>query len=118
MNKCDLCSKEIRRRSRCGSCITRIRRYRAKLAAVKYKGGKCIKCNWNGNIAAYEFHHRDPNAKDFSIGNVSNKSWTSIKLELDKCDILCANCHRIEHTGNRNEIFQKIAKDYNGILPL
>lgn len=43
------------------------------------------------------FHHQSPEHKDFGIGNGSTKSWEKIKIELDKCILLCANCHAEEH---------------------
>ena len=47
------------------------------------------------SFAAMEFHH--VNGKDFSIGNIANRKWEVIKKELDKCELLCSNCHRL-HT--------------------
>src|ERR1035437_9360436 len=71
---CKLCKNAIknndRNRSRCSSCNTRIRRYRAKMAAVKYKGGCCIRCGWSGPVAAFEFHHYNDD-KEFSIGSAA-----------------------------------------------
>jgi len=116
---CRLCDKEFkdyqqRQTNRCGSCNTKIRRFRSKAAAVKYLGGKCSKCNWSGDQAALQFHHKDPNQKDFTIGNVANKSWDSIKKEMEKCILLCANCHMIEHSTKLGEKFLKEAFDYRG----
>jgi len=69
-----------------------------KLWALEYKGAKCEKCGYNNSISALEFHHLDPNQKDFMIsaGNLSS-DWTVVKEELNKCILLCANCHREEH---------------------
>ena len=47
-------------------------------------------------MSALEFHHLDPKEKDFSI-STNIKSLDLIKKELDKCILLCANCHREEH---------------------
>lgn len=70
--------------------------------AVEYKGGKCNSCNYNKCIAALEFHHIDPEQKDFGIGNKGfTKSWDKIKTELDKCILVCANCHREIHESLR-----------------
>ena len=124
MIKCKLCnnkfeSYENRGRARCGSCNTKIRRYRAKSAAIKYLGGKCSKCGWQGNQAALQFHHTNSKNKDFIIGNVANKSWESIKAELKKCALLCANCHSIAHSTKNDKAFIKEALDYRGRkLPL
>lgn len=117
MTICKLCLSEFidnQGRTRCGSCNTKIRRFRAKSAAIKYLGGKCEKCGWSGNQAALQFHHRDPRSKDFVIGNVANKSWDSIKAEMQKCVLLCANCHAIEHSSKSDDKFIKEALNYNG----
>ena len=119
LSKCNLCGKTFegwqgRKRLRCGGCNTKIRRYRAKLAAIKYKGGKCNECGWIGNIAAFEFHHKDKNEKSFQIGHVANKKWEVIKKELDKCNLLCSNCHQIKHANNTNEKFLKEVYNYKG----
>lgn len=69
-----------------------------KIACVKYKGGKCIYCGYNKSFAALDFHHLDPNQKDFGIAQVKKLILNNeIKNELDKCILLCANCHREEH---------------------
>lgn len=116
---CKLCNNEIkdneRNRTRCQSCNTRIRRFRAKKAAVEYKGGKCNRCEWQGAIAAFEFHHWQDD-KEFSIGSAANKSWSVIKKEIDKCELLCSNCHRIEHSKHEDEIFLKEVENYKGTL--
>ena len=119
MKICKLCNGTIKNnkhanRSRCGSCNTKIRRFRAKAAAIKYLGGKCERCGWFGNQAALQFHHKDSKTKDFEIGNVANKSWDSIKTEMQKCILLCANCHMIEHSTKNEEIFLKEATNYKG----
>lgn len=119
MRICQLCKKTFKdyqekNRSRCGSCNTKIRRFRAKAAAIKYFGGKCKKCGWTGDQAAFQFHHKNPKEKEFVIGNVANKSWDSIKTELQKCALLCANCHTIEHSSKSNEKFIKEALNYKG----
>lgn len=99
---CCICEKELtdnkKNRSVCGACNIRIRRYRIKKKSVEYLGGKCSKCNYDESLAALEFHHKDPNTKEFNISINSNKSWNIIKNELDKCIILCSNCHRIKHS--------------------
>jgi|SRR5690606_4371730 len=73
------------------------RRRRIKKQAVEYKGGKCERCGYNKSYAAMDFHHKDPNEKDKSVSHISNKKWKFIKNELDKCQLLCSNCHREVH---------------------
>ena len=72
-------------------------RKRTKELLVEYKGGECEFCGYNKCIEALEFHHIDPTKKDFGIGDGSSRKWDSLKIELDKCLILCANCHRELH---------------------
>jgi hypothetical protein len=65
---------------------------------IKYKGGKCIICGYNRCRNALEFHHLDQKNKDFEIGySIRRKKIEEIKLELDKCVLLCSNCHRELH---------------------
>lgn len=68
-----------------------------KIRAVEYLGGKCYKCNCSGISAIFDFHHRDPETKEFSWGNKRTSNWDNLKIELDKCDLLCSNCHRVVH---------------------
>lgn len=73
------------------------RRRGVKQLAVEYLGGKCVDCGIETDqYAIYDFHHIDPMMKDFSMGK-SFKSFDKIKTELDKCVLLCANCHRVRH---------------------
>jgi hypothetical protein len=68
-------------------------RRRTKRRAVEYLGGKCSRCGYNKCVRALSFHHRDPLIKSFGIANPSTKKWEIVKAELDKCDLLCLNCH-------------------------
>lgn len=116
---CKLCGKSYkdyqgRSRTRCGSCNTKIRRYRAKAAAVKLLGGKCERCGWQGDQAALQFHHKDPGKKDFILGSAANKSWDSIVGEIKKCMLLCANCHSIEHSSKFGKEFLQEVSNYKG----
>lgn len=57
----------------------------------------CCRCGFD-NPLALEFHHRDPSTKSFTI---SHKAWQvseeRLLEEIAKCEVLCSNCHRIEH---------------------
>lgn len=66
---------------------------------VQERGGKCEKCGYFGNIGALEFHHLDPNEKDFQLDvrKLSNTKLETLREEFSKCIMLCANCHREEH---------------------
>jgi len=73
-----------------------------KEKAVNYLGGKCSKCGYDTCIEALEFHHPDPTIKEKHYsgrGIDRRKSFENQKSELDKCVLLCSNCHREEHYG-------------------
>ena len=67
-------------------------RQRTKVKLVEYKGGCCQICEYKKSIGALEFHHIDPNEKDFSISGKSY-SFERLKKEVDKCILVCSNCH-------------------------
>lgn len=71
-------------------------RVRTRKKLVEYKGGECVKCGYNKCISALHFHHKDASEKDFTI---SGKSWSfeKLKKEVDKCVLLCSNCHTELH---------------------
>lgn len=73
-----------------------------KRRAVKYKGGKCSRCGKTFPLACYDFHHTNPSNKAHSICRlISNMAkWSRIEAELDKCILVCANCHRIIEHGD------------------
>lgn len=66
-----------------------------KRKAVEKFGGKCNNCGGEFHQSVFEFHHLDPAQKDFSPANA--RSWKQMESELDKCVMLCANCHRLAH---------------------
>ena len=64
--------------------------------AIEYLGGKCQLCGFNRWSGALEFHHRDPSTKDPALFR-RLKNFENLKPELDKCILLCSNCHQEEH---------------------
>lgn len=85
-------------RQRCASCYVMNRRKAHKERAVEYLGGKCQECGYDRVKAVLCFHHRDGAEKDYGLANMfSTSSWSRIQAELDKCDLLCANCHLEKH---------------------
>ena len=83
---------------RCRQDAVNKRRRKLKMMAVEYKGGKCEKCGYDKCIGALEFHHLDPSQKDFAISSTgSTRAWSKIQKELDKCILVCSNCHREIH---------------------
>ena len=83
----------------CKTCLNSTaidRQQNLKKLAVEYKGGKCEHCGYNKCIGALQFHHINPEEKDFAISK-KNKSFENLKKEIDKCILLCSNCHVEEH---------------------
>ena len=101
------------------------RRTKLKVLAVQYLGGKCQnpECGWSGPIDGFDFHHRDPEQKDFTIAAKGHtRSWKAIRAELDKCTLLCARCHRLEHWSLKpsrvilDEVLREIAENPQSLL--
>jgi len=72
-------------------------RRRNKEKAVALKGGKCVKCGYNKSIRALEFHHTDATEKEFNPSGNMNMAWHKIEKEIEKCILVCSNCHREIH---------------------
>lgn len=82
-----------------------------KIKCVEYKGGKCEKCDYDKCIECLEFHHLDPSEKDFTISKMRTYSFDEkIKKELDKCNLLCRNCHGEAHYMNRKKLINNVER--------
>lgn len=90
----------------CKSCFNKYQNARwieRKRQAIKFKGGKCENCGLEStHYSIYDFHHRRGSKKDLNWSQLKKMAWPTIVEELEKCDLLCSNCHRIEHEGNFN----------------
>jgi len=76
------------------------RRKKLRDMALEYGGGICIVCGYNRCRRAMVFHHLDPSKKDFGLSvRGLTRSWEKMRAELDKCVLLCANCHAEVHDG-------------------
>lgn len=67
---------------------------------ILYKGGKCEKCGYNKCEGALQFHHKDPTQKEFTVSQINLSKELNMNIlykEIDKCELLCANCHAEEH---------------------
>ena len=89
-SKCKKCHNEY--------CIKRwISR---KIKAIEYMGSICVDCSTkypDKPYVIFDFHHLQPNSKDFDWNELRLRTWHDITAELDKCVLLCSNCHRIRH---------------------
>lgn len=80
-----------------------VKRWRksTKEKIVSVLGGKCQVCGYNKCMSALEMHHLDPSKKSFGLGYIMSHpcSWDKLIPEMNKCLLLCANCHRELHDG-------------------
>lgn len=79
----------------------RVFRHKQRQRALEYKGGKCQCCGYDSYVGALDYHHVDPSQKAFEISRHWSKPWPEMKAELDKCILVCANCHREIEGGVR-----------------
>ena len=82
------------------------------------RGGKCEKCSYDKNIAALQFHHRNPEDKSFTLDarTIECKSDEEVIEEFNKCDLLCANCHmELHHPELIMDNYQKFKELSQGI---
>ncbi len=81
-----------------------------KKKLIEYKGGKCVMCGYNKPyLSVYCFHHKNPKEKEFGISGMKRK-FENMKKEVDKCLLLCHNCHNELHEKEyliKNENKQK-----------
>lgn len=88
-------------KTKCNSCNANKAKIWRKAEMVAYKGGKCQRCGYDKCIEALTFHHRDPKSKKFELSGSHARQWALVLQELDKCDMLCANCHLELHAEQK-----------------
>ncbi len=69
-----------------------------KIQAIKLLGGKCSVCGYDRCLDALEFHHENPQEKEFKLGSGNTMSWKEYKSEALKCKLVCSNCHKEIHS--------------------
>lgn len=105
--KCNTCNQEkepteFRRSGKniCKTCFYAYQQQRwidRKIWAIEYLGGRCKDCGETKHWVTYDFHHRDPSTKELDWTKMRLRSKETLTKELDKCDLLCACCHRLRH---------------------
>jgi transposase-like protein len=94
--------KDVGHHRKAARKYARKRRREFKIKAISHKGNKCQLCkiHYDGsNAIVFDFHHVD-GEKEASISYMfANNAWEKIVKELDKCQLLCSNCHRKYHNG-------------------
>lgn len=113
--KYDHATKMGHSKTTCNSCLVNNRRFEFKRRSIAYKGGRCENCGYCKSVRALTFHHIDPSTKSFGIANAHCRSWEVVQAELDKCIMLCANCHAEEH--ERLDLRTEYSKVWNKQKP-
>jgi predicted HNH restriction endonuclease len=76
---------------------SRRRRDKRKDKLIEMFGDKCHDCGGTFHKCAYDFHHTNPLEKKFEIAPALDRNWETILEEVNKCIMLCSNCHRVRH---------------------
>lgn len=97
--KCSIekCKNKHYSKGYCKRHYLRFKRQERWEQLIELKGGKCNNCNQSYHFSSYDFHHRDPKQKDIEISNILLNDIKDLHKEVEKCDLLCANCHRKVH---------------------
>ncbi len=76
------------------------KRIRREIDDYKLETG-CEVCGYRRCSSALDFHHRDPGDKEFTVGEALARNMASVTVmaEIEKCILLCSNCHRELHEG-------------------
>ena len=107
-------------KSSCHKCRKRSTEHKAFMArvnkkkAIEYKGGCCQRCGYTSDfLSVFDFHHSDPSVKEVGIGVLVQKyrKFDDLKPELDKCELVCANCHRIIHETEFDRYGREITRE-------
>jgi transposase len=86
--------------ARCNSEAVARRRRRVKEALVLEAGGRCAICGYDRHPAALQFHHIDPDQKEFAVSNRGvTRAIAVARIEAQKCVLLCATCHAEVEAG-------------------
>jgi hypothetical protein len=73
-------------------------------------GGRCIDCDGIFHYSVFDFHHLDPAKKEKAIMSNHPTNLESVKDELEKCILLCSNCHRDRHNNPDNPNYLPIGE--------
>ena len=85
--------------TRCGSCLVNANRVNRKEFLVKHLGGKCVLCGYDKCVKALHFHHIEPSSKKFTVSGNHCRNMVDLLKEVEKCCLLCANCHTEVEAG-------------------
>jgi predicted nucleic-acid-binding Zn-ribbon protein len=79
--------------------MTRRKKIREFITNIK-KTKSCVRCG-NDDFRVLDFHHI--REKSIGISEIQRAGWAESKIlkEIEKCEVLCSNCHRIHHYENK-----------------
>jgi hypothetical protein len=82
-----------------------VKDYRSERRAIvdAAKDVPCMDCKQKFPSFVMDFDHRDPSIKLFGVGKNMGRSVATLLAEIAKCDVVCANCHRIRTHGESND---------------
>jgi len=90
---------------RCRGCLSKARKELKKERALYFyekQDFKCLDCGTvSKRVGFFDFHHRDPSKKLFNVSSKITNNIDKVEKEVEKCDMLCPNCHRIRHIDIR-----------------
>ena len=68
-----------------------------------YKGAACQDCGISDptRLEIYDYHHVDPSTKAYEVSKIIKGPLDKLMIEVDKCVLLCSNCHKSEHARLR-----------------
>lgn len=123
---CSICSKKTIYKNKqskhgvnkhCSTCRTLYQRHKKKRKAVDLLGGCCKQCG-ETDIDVLTFHHRDKEDKLFGISaNYHARNWDLLLKEIQKCDLLCCNCHMKLHKQETKDKIKLIESIISSPVP-
>lgn len=98
------CSPACKNKTNQSYNLQQARGWKRKKIAVSRLGGHCSICGYKRNLAALTFHHKNPRKKHFQldIRSLSNRKQDVIDIEINKCILVCNNCHAELHYPKHN----------------
>ena len=101
-----MADRDKTRESKRNHSAKRRKRYRDFIDKHKLSHG-CALCDYNEHACALHFDHIDPSTKCFDISRGRDHPWDVFLAEIEKCRILCANCHAVETKKNKHHLVDR-----------
>jgi hypothetical protein len=99
--------------SKCSANSTERKEYTKKFTTQRrniiqaYKLNKgCAICGYNKHPAALDFDHLEQETKSFNISQDPKRKWEDTIKEIEKCRVLCRNCHAVETVENKHHVYR------------